>query len=97
MAVGDVYVVAPATVTDTSYMTLQPASTAEVVIHNVFAPEGKAFTIHVYDGTDDILVSSHISSALNLQLHATNGSYVRVQNNSGGSIIMAADGMYTHA
>jgi hypothetical protein len=95
MAAGDAYQLAPATVTDTSYMTLQPSAGVEVVIHNIYAPDGSAFSIHIYDGTDDINIGSFVTSALNLQLHATNSSYVRVQNNSGASIIMSADGMTT--
>lgn len=95
MAAGDAYQVAPASVADTAYMTLQPSAGVEVVIHNIYAPEGKAFSVHVYDGTDDILVCNCVTSLYNLQLHSTNGSYIRVQNNSGGAIIMSADGMTT--
>lgn len=95
MAVGDVYVLAPASVADTAYMTLQPAGSTEVVIHNIYTVEGSKYSIHVYDGTDDILVATLYSSAFNLQLHATNASYVRVQNQSGAAMIMGADGMTT--
>ena len=97
MAVGDVYNISPASVADTAYMTMQPASTSEVVLHNVLVPAGKAWSLHIYDGTDDILVGSFVSSLFNVQLHCTNGVYYRARNDSGGSIIMASDGIYTHA
>ena len=95
MAAGDVYQVAPASVADTAFMTAQPSAGVEVVIHNVYAPEGSAYSIHVYDGTDDILVGNFITSALNLQLHATNTNYVRVRNDSGAAAIMSLDGFTT--
>jgi hypothetical protein len=65
------------------------------VIHNIYAPEGTVYSVHYYDGTDDILVGNYNTSLFNLQLHATNGTYVRVRNDSGASAILAADGMTT--
>jgi hypothetical protein len=95
MAAGDAYIVSPVTVTDTSFLNLQPGAGAEVVIHNITIPEGWAAELYHYNGTDSILVMSFISSLFNLQLHATNSVYYRVKNVSGASRIYGADGMTT--
>jgi len=97
MAAGDAYIVAPATVTNGSFMDLQPASTAEAVVHNIYAPEGSAYELYYFDGTDTIKFDHDAAVGRNnVQYHVTNGSYVRIKNVSGSSAIFAADGMYTH-
>jgi hypothetical protein len=95
MAAGDAYVKEPATVTDTSFMDLQPSAGVEVVVHNISIPEGTAHELYMYDGTDSILVMSFNSALLNMQLHCTNSVYYRVKNVSGASRIAGADGMTT--
>jgi len=95
MAAGDAYIVSPVTVTDTSFLELQPGASVEVVIHNITIPEGTAAELYHYDGTDTILVMSFNSALFNLQLHATNGTWYRVKNVSGASRIYGADGMTT--
>lgn len=95
MAAGDAYIVSPVTVTDTSFLDLQPASTVEVVVHNVSVPDGTTFELYHYDGADSILVGTFTTSLWNLQLHCTNSVYYRVKNVSGASRIYSADGMTT--
>ena len=95
MAAGDAYIVSPVTVTDTSFLELQPGAGVEVVIHNITIPEGTAAELYHYDGTDTILVTAFTSALFNLQLHATNGTWYRVKNVSGASRIYGADGMTT--
>lgn len=95
MAAGDVYNIAPASVNNAAYMTMQPGASVEVVIHNVLVPEGTAWSLHAYDGTDDILIGRYTTSLFNMQLHATNGSYYRALNDSGAAAIMSCDGMTT--
>ena len=98
MAVGDAYVVSPATVTNGSFMDLQPASTAEAVVHNIYVPEGTAYELYYYDGADTIKFDHDAAVGRNnVQYHVTNAVYVRIKNTSGASAIFAADGMYTHA
>lgn len=95
MAAGDAYIVSPVTVTDTSFLDLQPGASVEVVIHNITIPAGTAAELYHYDGTDSILVMAFTTSLMNLQLHATNSVYYRVKNVSGASRIYGADGMTT--
>lgn len=95
MAAGDAYILAPATVTNGSYMDLQPSGSVEVVVHNIYVPEGTAIELYYYDGADTILHLSTNTSLYNLQFHCTNGAYIRVKNVSGSSAIFAADGMTT--
>lgn len=78
-----------------AHMDLQPGSSVEVVIHNIYVPEGTAIEVYYYDGSDTILHMSTYTSLYNLQFHCTNGVYIRVKNVSGSSAIMAADGMTT--
>lgn len=95
MAAGDAYIKEPATVTDTSFMDLQPSAGVEVVVHNINIPAGTAAELYQYDGTDSILVLSTTTSLQNMQLHCTNSVYYRVKNVSGASRIYGADGMTT--
>jgi len=97
VAAGDVYNIAPASVANAAYMTMQPAGTVEAVIHNILVPEGTAWSLHAYDGTDDILIGRYVTSLFNMQLHTTNGSYYRALNDSGAAAIMSVDGIVTHA
>ena len=95
MAAGDAYIVAPATVTDTNHMDLQPSAGVEVVVHNIYLPEGTKCELYYYDGADTIKHLTTYTSLYNTQFHCTNGSYIRVKNVSGSSAILAADGMTT--
>jgi hypothetical protein len=95
MAAGDAYIKLPATVTDTSHMDLTAGSGAEIVVHNIYVPEGTAVELYYYDGTDTIKHWSGNTSLYNVQFHCTNTEYIRVKNVSGASAILAADGMFT--
>jgi hypothetical protein len=95
MAAGDAYIKLPASVADTAHMDLTAGSGAEIVVHNIYVPEGTAVELYQYDGTDTIKWMSTNTSLLNLQLHCTNTEYIRVKNVSGSAAIMAADGMFT--
>lgn len=95
MAAGDAYIVAPASISDAAFMDLQPGSGVEVVVHNIYVPEGTAVEVYYYDGTDTIKHWSGVTSLYNLQFHCTNAVYIRVKNVSGSAAILAADGMTT--
>lgn len=95
MAAGDAYIKLPATVTDTNHMDLTAGSGAEIVVHNIYIPEGTLVELYYYDGTDTIKHLTTVTSLYNVQFHCTNTEYIRVKNVSGASAIMAADGMFT--
>jgi len=97
MAAGDAYIKAPASVSSSSFMDLQPGSGVEVVVHDIYVAAGVSYEIYYSDGTNNILYLAMPAGggALNLQAHCTNTNYVRVKNVSGSSAFMAASGMTT--
>lgn len=95
MAAGDAYVVGLTQETNNSSLTIQPGSGVEVVIHNIYTPEGSAWELYRTDGTNPIKIASGIAPMFNLQLHATNSQYYTLKNVSGATIYVAVDGMVT--
>ena len=95
MAAGDAYIKLPASVADTAHMDLTAGASAEIVVHNIYVPEGTAIEVYYYDGTDTIKHMTTYTSLYNVQFHCTNTEYIRVKNVSGAAAIMAADGMFT--
>jgi hypothetical protein len=97
MAAGDAYIKAPASVANGAYMDLQPGSSVEVVIHDIYVGTGVAYEVYYSDGSNNILYLSMPAGggAVNLQAHCSNTNYVRVKNTSGSSAYMAASGMTT--
>lgn len=97
MAAGDAYIKAPASIANGSFMDLQPGSGVEVVIHDIYVPNGTAYEVYYSDGTNNILYLSMPAGggSLNLQAHCSNTYYVRVKNVSGSAAYMSASGMTT--
>ena len=97
MAAGDLFQVGPTSITDTSFLDIQPGAGIEWVIHNVYVPEGKAVEFEYFDGTNIILFDSDAVDGTRFMVnwHATNGTRVRVKNVSGGTVFLAADGIVT--
>lgn len=95
MAAGTVYQLGPTSTANGSYLDIQPASGDEVVIHNIYYAGAVEF--EYYDGTNTIKFDSDTTSGARLvcAFHCTNSKRVRVKNVSGGSIYIAADGIYT--
>ena len=95
MAAGAAYVVTPTSVNNAAFLAFQPAGSTEIVLHNVYVPQGSAVELYWSDGTNDILIDSGSESYNDFHFHCTNGAFVRVKNVSGGSIRLGGDGMYT--
>lgn len=95
MAAGDAYIASPVSTADAAHLDLQPSAGVEVVVHNVYVPEGTAIELYYYDGADTIKHFSTNTSLYNVQFHCTNSVYIRVKNVSGSAAILAADGMTT--
>lgn len=95
MAAGDAYIVSPVSTADTSNLDLQPSAGVEVVVHNIYLPEGTKVELYYYDGSDTIKHLTTYTSLYNVQFHCTNSVYIRVKNVSGAAAILAADGMTT--
>ena len=97
MAADDRYLIAPASVANTAYMTIQPGTGVEAIIKNIFC--AAAAEIHLYDGANDILLDTSALSGqnvwLNLSIDVTNTVYLRVKNVSGSAQIMSAGGVQT--
>ena len=96
MAAGDAYVVLSATVTNGSFVDLQPSAGTEVVVHNIYMPEGAAYELYWYDGTNTLKIDHDAAvGRTNMQFHCTNGKWIRIKNTSGASQNIGADGMFT--
>lgn len=95
MAAGDAYVKTPTSTADTANLDLQPSAGVEVVVHNVYVPEGTKVELYYYNGSDTIKHLTTYTSLYNCQFHCTNSVYIRVKNVSGSAAILAADGMTT--
>lgn len=95
MAAGDKFIVKTAALADAAYFTVQPSAGVEVVIHNVFVPAGSAISVTAYDGTNEVVWHSGPGPLLFHNIGITNSNYMRVQNNSGGSIPVVVQGVQT--
>lgn len=95
MARGDVYAVPPTNVSDQAFIAFQPIAPAEIVLHNIYVPNGAGVELYWSDGTNDILIDSGTESYNDWKFHCTNTVYVRLKNVSGGDIRIGGDGMYT--
>lgn len=95
MAAGDIYQAGPTSVANAGFLALQPATSTEIVVHNIYY--GGAVELYYYDGTNSILFDSDSSGGgrLNLTHHCSFTKYVRVKNVSGGAVYVAGDGMFT--
>ncbi len=97
MAAGDVFQEGPTSTTDDGFLDIQPGSSIEWLIHNVYVPEGTAVEFEYFDGTNIIKFDSDAVDGTRFMVnwHATNSIRVRVKNVSGGTIFLAADGIVT--
>lgn len=97
MAAGDAYQKTPTSTADAAFLDLQPGAGVEIVVHNVYVPEGKKVEYYWYNGTDSTLFDTDAADGTRygMQFHCTNTIYVRVKNVSGGTIFIGADGMTT--
>lgn len=102
MAVGDVFANVESVDND-AYMTIQPASGAEAVVTYITVNGGGKVKISHYDGTNEAIIvdlSSAGGDAIPFSgqgFPVTNTDYLRVQNKSGGALIMGYAGYYTKA
>ena len=92
MAIGDT-IIAMSSVADGAFLDIRPGSGAEWIIHNLFSPDGSDIELHVYNGTNTILLDSHDGGYLNCRLHPTNSIYYRIKNTSGVAIYIGYDGV----
>lgn len=95
MAADDRYIISPATVTNTNYMTIQPSAGVECIVKNIIS--SGAAEVYLYDGTYSVLIDSSAGAVswLNWSIDITNAVYIRVKNVSGTDQIMAATGVQT--
>lgn len=97
MAVGDVVSVVPTSVSAAASLTIQPSSTAEWVIHNLYY--GAAVEVYYTDGTNSIKIDSDASlgGRFGAVFHVTATKYLALKNVSAGAAYFAYDGVITHA
>lgn len=97
MAAGAAVQVGPTSVAAAARLTVQPGAGVEWIIHNVYVPAGIAAAgvdVELYDGTNTVVVYAGLTeSLLSHSFHLTNGTYLRVLNNTGGAVLLAADGV----
>lgn len=94
MAVGDV-ASAHSSVSNGSSLTIQPGSSIEWVLHNIYY--GGAMELYRTDGSNTIKIASDdlLGCLGGLCLHATNSIYYSLKNVSGGAVYMGYDGIIT--
>lgn len=96
MARGQAFAGGPTTVTDTSFLTIQPSAGLEAVIHNLYLPAaGSGYELHWYDGSTSEKIDTLSGSLYNCLFHVTNARYLRVKNVSGASRNCGWDGVYS--
>lgn len=95
MAVGGQFAGITASLASGSFQDIRPAASHEAVI-TLLAYSG-AVILYLSDGTTNIEVDSDGSagSMLGRNYHVSNSLYYRLYNNSGGSISVAYEGLYT--
>jgi hypothetical protein len=95
MAAGDAYLKDPTSITNNSFLELQPAGGTEIVLHTIYY--AGAVELYFYDGTDTIKFDTDGAAGVrrNLNHHCSNTVWVRVKNVSGSTMMIGADGMYT--
>ncbi len=97
MAAGDVFQEGPTSINDAAHLDIQPGASVEWVIHNVYVPLGTEVEFYYYDGSITIKFDADDVDGTRYMVnwHATNGTYVRVKNISGGAAVLSADGIVT--
>lgn len=95
MAVGEIFDAVPVAVDNNATLNIQPAGTAEAVIHNIYTGSGSC-ELYKYDGTTLSKIDT-ASGWLGYAFHARNACYLQVKNISGGSLNISFDGIYTKA
>ena len=96
MAVGDI-TQGNSSISAGAYLSIQPASTAEWVIHNLY--HEAEISLSWYDGANDIPCSAVLAGPgieTNLQAHVGNAKYLRVKNENSGAKRIGYDGVITH-
>jgi hypothetical protein len=93
MAIGDAVVIASTSVIDDAFLTIQPASGVEWIIHNIYIPPTAAVELYATDGTNDILMDLNQGGYMGYFFHLTNAQYMKVKNVSGGTVYMKYDGI----
>lgn len=86
-------VTAHSSIADTAYLTVQPTSGTEWIIHNIYLPAGSSVELYRTDGSNDIKIDSGTDSWTGCVFHVTNGIYFKVKNVSGGAIYLGYDGV----
>lgn len=95
MAAGDKFVVKSASLADAGFLEVKPGAGVEVVIHNILVPAGSSIGVTSYDGTNEVVWHSGTGPLLSHNIGLTNTDYMRVQNNSGGAIVVVVQGVET--
>lgn len=96
MAIGDV-TKSLASIAAGQYIDIQPASTAEWVIHNIYHEYD--ITIEVYDGSNSLIFDTDVGAGVYAKyaFHCTNSQRIRVKNTHvSAAKLIGFDGIITH-
>ena len=80
-----------------AYLDIQPASTAEWVIHNIYHEYD--VTVEVYDGSNSLIFDTDTGAGVYAKyaFHCTNAQRIRVKNTHGSAAkLIGFDGIITH-
>jgi hypothetical protein len=92
MSIGDIVSV-HSSITNGSYLTIQPSGTTEWGIQNIYIPYGTECELYRTDGTNEILLKKITDTIQFTQpINPTLTIYFRVKNVSGSSVYLGYDG-----
>ena len=92
MAIGDA-INTLSSVADDAYLTIQPGTDVEWIIHNILVSETADIELYITDGSNPVKIISPTGGLLDYHFHATNGIYYTVKNVSGGTLYIGFDGI----
>lgn len=96
MALGDVVADLSSVAASGGVLDIRPPSGSEWIIHNIYYDQG-SIEYYKADGTNELLFDQDSSSGgrLGIQIHCTNGQWVRLKNMGSASVLIAYDGVQT--
>ena len=95
MAVGDIFADTVSIATGAS-MQIRPSVGIEVVIHNIYVPDGKLATLKKTDGVNTCTVDQITGGGwVNFNFHINNTDYIEIVNDDAGTQILGYDGIVT--
>jgi hypothetical protein len=80
-------------IANNAFLTIQPPSTEEWVVFNIYAPVGTSTELYVSDGTTDTKIDTDNTGGWrNYKFNVANDQFLKVKNVSGSAAYLGFDG-----